>query len=119
MMVILQKMTFFHWLDNETAFHYSTFSPRQSFCNMYRHYSDDNQINSFIRRGRGFSFHELDLAYGLNSYKVVSAMSSFQGLRYSLRVSQLDRVYKRFLLKVSPKRHFGLADKFLYITIQF
>ena len=30
------KMPFFHGLDNETAFHYSTFSPRQSFCNMYR-----------------------------------------------------------------------------------
>ena len=86
---------------------------------MYRDYSDDNQINSFFRRGRGFSFYELDLAYGLNSYKVVSAMSSFQSLRYSLRVSQLDRVYKRFLLKVSPILHPSLADKFLYITIQF
>lgn len=54
------NLPFFHWLPDELAFRYSQFSKRSSFGGQY---SDaETQMIDFLRRGRGMSFHEFQLA---------------------------------------------------------
>lgn len=112
------KLPFFQWLPNELAFKYSSFSPRKNFRELYRDY-DANSKEHFLRRGRGMSFHELDLAIGpAKNLKVISSLSTFQGIGYKLRKSKLDRQYKSFLMRVYPNIHEGFFDDSLYLIIE-
>jgi len=54
-------LPFFHWLPDEVAFQYSRFSPRQGFGDIYDDW--EQQRLHFLRRGRGVSFHEFEIAF--------------------------------------------------------
>jgi S-adenosylmethionine-dependent methyltransferase len=56
------RLPFYLWLPDDLAFLYSRFSPRKPFCNLYRGEIDDDSRLDFLRRGRGVSFHEFELA---------------------------------------------------------
>ncbi len=111
------KLPFFHWLDNHTAYEYSRFSNRTGFAECYRDYSSEESRINFLRRGRGFSYHELDIAFGEDRYMVVSSLSAFQSWRYSVRVSGTDRKFKSILTQINPSMNPAFADKFLYLSI--
>ncbi len=68
-------LPFFHWLPDELALQYARFSPREDFCGAYRR-SDAASKRKFLKRGRGISFHEFDLALGrpVKSLKVMSSL---------------------------------------------
>ncbi len=111
-------LPFFHWLPHELAFAYSRFSPRENFRERYREYNAAFKEH-FLRRGRGMSFHEIDMSIGnTRNLKVVSSLSSFRGMRYKVRRSRLERQYKAILRSIYPGIHEGWFDEYLYIIIQ-
>jgi len=111
-------LPFFHWLPNELAFAYAKLSARNNFRELYKEYNPASKEH-FLRRGRGMSFHEFDLAIGpTRDLKVVSSLSTFQGIRYTLRKSRLARHYKKVLQKIYPSIHEGFFDESLYLILE-
>ena len=111
-------LPFFHWLPDELAFRYSRFSERVNFSELYREYNKDAKEH-FLRRGRGMSFHELEVAIGpAQDLKVISSLSTFEGIRYKLKKSKLERKYKSLLMNIFPNIHEGFFDDTLYLTIE-
>jgi 2-polyprenyl-3-methyl-5-hydroxy-6-metoxy-1,4-benzoquinol methylase len=111
-------LPFFHWLPNELAFKYCCFSPREVFRELHKGYYESSK-EKFLRRGRGVSFHEFDLAIKpAQDLKVVSSLSSFKGLAYKLHHSKLERRYKSFLRSLCPNIHEGFFDKKLDLIIE-
>ena len=111
-------LKFYHWLPDELAFHYSRFSPRENFREVYRKYDPASQEH-FLRRGRGMSFHEFDLAIKpVKELRVVSSLSSFRGLRHKIRQRRTDRAYKAMLMRIFPGIHEGFFDSDLYLILQ-
>jgi 2-polyprenyl-3-methyl-5-hydroxy-6-metoxy-1,4-benzoquinol methylase len=111
-------LPFFHWLPDELAFQYSRFSPRANFRELYREYSADWKEH-FLRRGRGMSFHELEVAIcPARELRVISSLSTFEGVRYRLKTSKLDRNYKSLMMRIYPDIHEGFFDNMLYLIIE-
>jgi S-adenosylmethionine-dependent methyltransferase len=104
-------LPFFHWLPNELAFAYSRFSERNNFRELYRDYTPSSEFH-FLRRGRGMSFHEIDLAIGpVSEIQIVSSLSQFgKNSRY---VTQVGSDYKSILCKLFPNIHQGFFDEYL------
>lgn len=112
------QLPFFHWLPNELAFQYSRFSPRENYRELYREYNE-NSKEHFLRRGRGMSFHEFDLSIGSSKdLKIISSLSTFQGIRYRLKKSKLDRQYKSLLRSIYPNIHNGFLNDSLDLIIE-
>jgi 2-polyprenyl-3-methyl-5-hydroxy-6-metoxy-1,4-benzoquinol methylase len=109
-------LPFFHWLPDELAFHFSRFSPRENFRELYREMTPE-ATEHFLRQGRGVSFHEFDLAIrpGL---RVVSSLSTFHGLRYKPQRSLFERRYKTLLRRIYPQVHEGFCEDSLFLIIQ-
>jgi S-adenosylmethionine-dependent methyltransferase len=111
-------LPFFHWLPDELAFRYSAFSPREGFRELYREYDAEAEAH-FRRRGRGMSFHELDLAIqSVRELQVISSLSTYEGIRYRLRQSRLERQYKSLLRRIYPGIHEGFLDDTLYLVLR-
>ena len=65
------------------------------------------------------SFHELEMAIcPAQDLKVISSLSTFEGIRYKLKKSNLERKYKSLLMNIYPNIHEGFFDDFLYLTIE-
>ena len=112
------KLYFFHWLPNELAFKYAMFSPRENFREIYKDYNPSSEEH-FLRRGRGVSFHEFDIAIGLTSnLKIISSLSTFQGIRYKLRKSRFERQFSSVLMKCYPNIHEGFFEHRLDLIIK-
>ena len=111
-------LPFFYWLPNELAFAYSKFSSRENFRELYNEYNATSKEH-FLRRGTGMSFHEFDIAIGqVNNLKIISSLSTFEGIRYKLKKSRLDRQYKSILMSIYPNIHEGFFDDTLYLIIE-
>jgi 2-polyprenyl-3-methyl-5-hydroxy-6-metoxy-1,4-benzoquinol methylase len=111
-------LPFFYWLPNELAFQYSSFSSRENFRELYREYNATAKEH-FLRRGRGVSFHEFDIAIEpAKNLKVVSSLSTFRGIRGKLKKTRLDRQYKSILMGIYPNIHEGFFDDTLYLIIK-
>ena len=111
-------LPFFHWLPNELAFRYSAFSTRENFRELYREY-DPPSKEHFLRQGRGASFHEFDIAIRrARDLRVVSSLSTFQGMRHKPQRSIIDRRYKAILRKIYPDLHQGFCDDTLFLIIE-
>jgi S-adenosylmethionine-dependent methyltransferase len=111
-------LPFFHWLPDELAFSYSAFSPRESFRDLHRR-RDASTGEQLLRRGRGVSFHEFDLAIRpAKDLKVLSSLSTFEGIRGRLRTPRLDRRYSSLLRSAYPGIHEGFFDESLYLIIE-
>jgi SAM-dependent methyltransferase len=97
-------LPFFHWLSDELAFDYARCSPREVFN---RSYSDkSSQMEHFLRRGRGVSFHEFELAIGPpKALRIVSSIFDFHRLAGFLRQSRLDRLCTKLLRFAYPRIH--------------
>ncbi|HEU4682046.1 MAG TPA: class I SAM-dependent methyltransferase [Gemmatimonadales bacterium] len=111
-------LPFFHWLPNELAFRYAALSPRENFRELYQQY-DAPSKEHFLRQGRGASFHEFDLAIRIaRDLKVVSSLSTFQGIRHKPQRTMLDRRYKAMLRSIYPDLHEGFCDDTLFLIIE-
>ena len=112
------ELPFFHWLPDELAFEQSRHSPWRTSASCIRDYTPEAEKH-FLRRGRGMSFHEIDTAIcPIGDVEVISSLSSFWGVRSSVRRSLLDHQYKRLLRKMYPGLHPGWFDNLLYLIIR-
>jgi S-adenosylmethionine-dependent methyltransferase len=98
-------LPFFHWLPEDLAFEYTRFSQRTNFREIYREDTPERRQH-FLRRGRGVSFHEFELAIGpAAQLEVVSSLHEFAGRRRLLpwpRRAPMARSYSRILARVGP-----------------
>jgi len=112
------RLPFFHWLPDELAFRYSRFSPQENFRELFRQY-DATSRQDFLRMGRGMSFHEIDIAVGpASELNVVSSLSQFEGIRFSVRRTRMERRYKAMLRRACPSIHPGFFDRNLDLIIE-
>lgn len=96
-------MPFFHWLPDDLALEYSKLSPREVFNTLY---TDKSQMEHFLRRGRGVSFHEFDVAIGVSAKaSVKSCLADFHKLATFLRLSRADRMLMKVFASVQPQLH--------------
>ena len=98
-------LPFFHWLPEDLAFKYTRFSPRTNFREIYREDGPERRQH-FLRRGRGVSFHEFELAIGpAAELEVVSSLHQFgqrRRLLPSLRRVGAAQSYRALLARVGP-----------------
>ena len=111
------QLPFYNWLPNDLAFHYSRFSPRENFRELYDDYTPDSELH-FLRRGRGVSFHEFELAIRpARSLKVISSLSSYRGRLGRFLGQRASRKYKSMLMQLCPGIHEGFFDPSLELVI--
>lgn len=111
-------LPFFHWLPNDLAFHYTQFSPRENVRGRYTDYNGEAEEH-FLRRGRGVSFHEFDLAIRpVARLKVLSSLSSYRGLLRKLLGPRAKRRYKAAMMAACPGVHEGFFDPTLELVIE-
>ena len=110
-------LPFYHWLPNELAFYYSRMSHRENFKELYREY-DAASKHHFLRRGRGMSFHELEVAIAsVKDLEVVSSLRSFDPVSRH-PYSKIDCDFKAMLERIHPHIHSGFFDEYLDIIIR-
>jgi 2-polyprenyl-3-methyl-5-hydroxy-6-metoxy-1,4-benzoquinol methylase len=112
------QLPFYNWLPHDLAFAYSRFSPRENFKDTYRELNPET-LNHFLRRGRGASYHEIDVAIApTQSLDTVSSLVSFFGWRRRMRTTLLARRHKALLRKIRPDLHEGWFDIDLDVIIR-
>jgi 2-polyprenyl-3-methyl-5-hydroxy-6-metoxy-1,4-benzoquinol methylase len=112
------RLPFYNWLPDDLAFMYSRFSSKEIFKDSYRT-ADAEMMNHFLRRGRGVSYHEIDVAIApTQSLATVSSLNSHFGWRRRIRMPRLARRYKAFLRSVRPDLHEGWFDPDLDVLIR-
>ena len=115
-------LPFHMWLPDELAFEYSRFSPRQNYRELYREYTDETKLE-FLRRGRGVSFHEFELAMKpLKELKIKSSLNLtnrktglFASLKWRLST---DYRYFSLLRRIAPAVHEGFLQSFLNLIVE-
>jgi 2-polyprenyl-3-methyl-5-hydroxy-6-metoxy-1,4-benzoquinol methylase len=112
------QLPFFNWLPHDLAFAYSRFSPRDNFKDTYQDLNPES-LNHFLRRGRGASYHEIDVAIApTQSLDTVSSLVSHFGWRRRMRTTRLARRYKALLRQIRPDLHEGWFDLDLDVIIR-
>jgi hypothetical protein len=109
-------LPFFHWLPDDLAFEHSRFSTRKGFNDLYRDKMPED-FEHFLRRGRGASFHEFEVAIGPVEDLAVHSLTEFQRPWSALRRSRADRQYQRLPQQFHPGLHSGWYEEYLDITI--
>ncbi|HYF40197.1 MAG TPA: class I SAM-dependent methyltransferase [Gemmatimonadales bacterium] len=111
------RLPFYHWLPDDLAFEYARFSKRVHFREMY--YDISTQREAFLRRGRGVSFHEFDVAIRPSqTLDVVSSLSTYHGIRYRPQRNLFDRRYRRLLKRIYPGLHDGFYQAALFLIVR-
>lgn len=116
------QLPFFHWLPDDLAFEYSRFSPRATFRSASKDDGEESRLE-FLRRGRGVSFHEFDLAMAdARTLDVVSALPLYlrrkSVLRRVLWSLTRRRRYEAFLRSVGPRVHRGFFQPYIELLIR-
>lgn len=115
-------LPFHMWLPDELAFAYSRFSPRDEYRELYREYTDDSKLH-FLRRGRGVSFHEFDLAMKpVGELRIKSSLETGnrrKGLWGAMKWRWSDENrYISLLRRIAPQLHEGFLQSLLYLIIE-
>jgi S-adenosylmethionine-dependent methyltransferase len=112
------QVPFYNWLPHDLAFAYSRFSPRENFKDNYRELNSET-MSHFLRRGRGASYHEIDIAIApTQSLDTVSSLISHFGWRRRIRINRFARRYKALLRQIRPDLHEGWFDLDLDVIIR-
>ena len=112
------ELPFFQWLPDNLAYLYSKHSPKVTFR---ENYLDNNykELIGFLRRGRGVSYHEFELAFdNLSKLNVISRLNRLVFTKSYLNTFIVKPIYKKFLKK---QTHFQKAiyDENLFFIIKF
>lgn len=91
-------LPFFHWLPDRLAYDYSKYSDIPNFKELYRSYSDESCLH-FQRRGRGCSYHELEIALGMPARELQVAAV----LHPRLIPCTLNYRYHKLLTRIHPR----------------
>jgi 2-polyprenyl-3-methyl-5-hydroxy-6-metoxy-1,4-benzoquinol methylase len=111
------ELPFFQWLPDNLAYLYSSNSNKESFSSKYLD-SNYSQMQEFLRRGRGVSFHEFELALkDLNKLNVVSSLSRLVYSGGIINTFIYKKLYKSYLRK-QIKIHPAFFEEYLDIIIK-
>lgn len=111
-------LPFFHWLPNDLAFQYSRYSPRENFAGQYDEYNSSTETE-FLRRGRGVSFHEFDIALKPSvKLKVLSSLGQYRGIARRLVAPPARRRFKAMLMTFCSGVHEGFFEPTLNLMIE-
>ena len=115
-------LPFTMWLPDELAFEYSRFSPRKNYRELYRDYTDESKLH-FLRRGRGVSFHEFELAMKpITALRIKSRLkrpTRKEGILSRLRRSLSNESrYIALLRRIAPEIHEGFFQSSLDLIIE-
>jgi 2-polyprenyl-3-methyl-5-hydroxy-6-metoxy-1,4-benzoquinol methylase len=114
-------LPFHMWLPDELAFEYSRFSPRNNYRELYREYNDESKLH-FLRRGRGVSFHEFELAMKpARELRIKSSLDLTSMKRRLWRFlwrSSNEQKYFSLLRRMAPEVHKGFLQSFLNLIIE-
>ncbi len=115
-------LPYFNWLPDELAFEYSRFFPRSGFNDAYREPSATNML-AFLRRGRGVSFHEFELAIGpARDLDVVACLQLDRRQRNRIRSSgwRMSRWgrFEALLRSQTPEVPRAFMQPFLYLSLR-
>jgi S-adenosylmethionine-dependent methyltransferase len=119
------RLPFYMWLPDDLAFAYAHFSPRTGFRDVYDDWDEESALH-FLRRGRGVSYHEFDLALAPSAdLAVVSCLRLF--LRERRRLHRLRSWrhrnepqwrYPELLASLRPDLHPGFFQPSLDLVIE-
>ena len=111
------ELPFFQWLPDNLAYLYSVNSPKENFNNKYTD-AEYSYLLNFLRRGRGVSFHEFELAFeDLNKLNVVSSLSRLVYSGGIINTFIYKKLYKSYLRK-QKKIHPAFFEEYLDIIIK-
>jgi 2-polyprenyl-3-methyl-5-hydroxy-6-metoxy-1,4-benzoquinol methylase len=114
-------LPFFLWLPDDLAFEYSRFSPRMNFWPSYGD-TDEASMQDFLRRGRGVSFHEFELAMApVEELDIISDLTSYRRKKSFIFWLYWQKKYGRyssFLSKAHQKASKGFNEPYLDIIIR-
>ncbi|MEJ5307467.1 MAG: methyltransferase domain-containing protein [candidate division WOR-3 bacterium] len=106
-------LPYFNWLPDRIAFDYAKFSERSNFREIYNEYSDEKFLH-FLRRGRGMSFHELEIAWDIKA-KDIDVVSHLK--QFFLPFSK-EKKFFDLLQKISPQIDKGFFYPYLNMIIK-
>jgi len=118
-------LPFFHWLPDDLAFRYSRFSARSGFGELYA--DDESRANMlhFLRRGRGVSFHEFELAMmPADRLCIVSSKQDFLRERWASsrmaeHLTSTEHAFQSLLMRIGPQGiHRGFFERDLDLILR-
>jgi 2-polyprenyl-3-methyl-5-hydroxy-6-metoxy-1,4-benzoquinol methylase len=116
-------LPFYFWLPDELAFDYASRSSRTNFSEVYKEKTPEKLLH-FVRRGRGVSFHDFEIAFdGISGMNVVSCLETFRKKKFLRFIT--DRLkargyvrYKNFIQNHGPAYHEGFYEPWLDLIFQ-
>jgi len=112
------QLPFFNWLPDELAFAYAPFSPRENFRELYGT-DPQESMEHFLRRGRGVSYHEFEVAIGpVADLEVSEALAKFVRRRSLRRLRRDERRFQCLLQNQVPHVPAAFFEEFLDLLIR-
>jgi 2-polyprenyl-3-methyl-5-hydroxy-6-metoxy-1,4-benzoquinol methylase len=112
------QLPFFNWLPDELAFAYAPFSPRENFRELYGSQPRES-MEHFLRRGRGVSYHEFELAIApVDRLDVSEALAAYVRRRSFRRLPRDQRWFRRYLMRQVPKVPPAFFEEFLDLLVR-
>lgn len=119
------ELPFFDWLPHDLALLYTQFSPRQYINELYKLPASRENMDNFMRIGRGMSYHEIDLSIGnVSDLNIRETLGNFvfknsNWLEKKRLIKRSEPVFKNFLIqKAGKKIHEGFFEPWLNIIIE-
>jgi S-adenosylmethionine-dependent methyltransferase len=114
-------LPFFHWLPDEIALEYLKRTPRYQ-ASAFDTTSEDAKLE-LARRGRGVSYHDIELALGpISDLDFMADRQTFQmkqnPLRWLYYRQSANRRYANLLRRQCPELPFGLFMPYLNVAIR-
>ncbi len=110
------ELPFFQWLPDDLAYLYSIKSNKQSFNSKYL----DNEylyMKQFLRRGRGVSFHEFELAFeNLDKLQILGSLNRLVFSKGLINTFIYKKIYKMYISKF-VKHHKAFTEEYLDLII--
>lgn len=111
------QLPFFNWLPDDLAFAYAPFSPRENFRELYGSEPRES-MEHFLRRGRGVSFHEFDLAIApVGSLRVSESLSAYLRRRSFRRLPRHQATFRRSLMRQVPDVPPAFFEEYLDLLV--
>lgn len=118
------RLPFFHWLPDCLAVPYSQFSDRNEYSQHLKEVTSENEkMEQLYRWGRGFSFHEIEIALKpLAELKIASNLLSFlrnKNLLYAIGTRfTANYKYEKFLHKRFPAINEAFLQPYIDLVIE-
>ena len=106
-------MPFFHWLPDHVAYDYSKYSNRVNFKELYLEFSEDKFLH-FLRRGRGFSYHELEIAFNTS----VEKLQVVGYLNKDFPENSIESKFNELLMLINPGMSRGFSNPYIDIIMK-